>query len=443
MTMIRPILKSVAVFSVILSLLFAVFPAKAAQVQTTGINKYEAAIENFYQKNLFNGTVLISEGDRTIYNGTFGKASIRLDVANKLATKFLVGSNTKCFVATLIWQLVAEGKLSLDGTISQYLPYYTSNVGKIVTIRNLLEMSSGIPDYQTEPGTEKYYLVRLHSWSVEKFVTEFCMPSQLSFEPGTQYQYTDSDYYILGAIIKEITGSFPNTLKEKILIPADLSNSGVYQFYPANPQVGMYQFLPVIPGLADGYVYPTGLMRGYQDTVYGPEIQQAGSVYTSGDMYSNVGDFQKWSQILYTNVLLPEKYRNMMFTPIRLANLVGLKCLYCTPGWNVQYLNPKTYKPSCNCPENPENVPENYILTYFFAGRYPGYISAFMRFPIVPSTGSGIPEMKKVAIIVFSNHDNEYGAMALAIVLRNTMFNVKSPPVNNVDDLLTVIQECN
>lgn len=428
------------------ALLLAVFFVMAGSMMINAApvesDKFAAAANDFYQKKLFTGTVLVSEGDNIIYRGSFGKANIELGVANGPDMKFLIGSNSKCYVATVIWQMVAEGTLSEDGTISQYLPYYTSPIGKKVTIRDLVEMSSGIADYQTGPGTEQYYQVRLHPWSVQEFVTKFCMPSELLFEPGTKYQYADSNYYILGAIIEKLTGSFKQTLQEKILDPAGLTNTGTYEFFPENPQEGMYQLLPVIPGLVSGYVYPESLMRGYRDIAYGPEIQQAGSVFTSGNMYSNLADFQKWCQVLYTDKLLPEKYKELMFEPIRLADLVGLKCLYGTPGWNIQYLDPKTYKPSCNCPENPAELPKDYIPGYFFAGRYPGYISSFMRFPTVPSLGPGITEKKQVAIVVLSNHDNVYGAMALAIVLRDVLFNVPSPTVNNVADLQKVLQDC-
>jgi CubicO group peptidase (beta-lactamase class C family) len=441
----KSLLSGMTLFLLLLVIVTSPGSAKGATEAKEGKSegdKFAAVVKHFFDKELFTGTVLVSEGDKTIYSGSFGKASIELDVDNNLDTKFLVGSNTKCFVATVIMQMVAEGTLSLDGTIKDYLPYYTSPVGKQVTIRHLLEMSSGIPDYQTDPGTEQYNLVRLHPWSLKKFVTKFCMPDKLNFAPGTKYQYCDGDYYILGAIIKEKTGSFKATLQKKILDAAGMTNTGTYHFTPAAPETGKYQFLPVIPGLADGYVYPAGLLRGYEDKAYKPELQQAGSVFTSGNMYSNVKDYQRWSQALSTDLLLPANYREMMFTPRKLAKGLGFKCLYATYGWNIQYLDPKTYKPPCNCPGNPADIPEEWIETYFFAGRYPGYISAFMRFPIVPAFGPDVPEKKNAAIVVFSNYDNFYGAVALALVLRDVLFNIEPTTVNNIDDAMKLPGMC-
>ena len=93
----------------------------------------------------FNGTALVAENGKVIYKGAFGMANMEWEIPNTPDTKFRLGSITKQFTATLIMQLVEQGKIKLDGKLSDYFPDYRKDIGEKVTIHHLLTHTSGIP----------------------------------------------------------------------------------------------------------------------------------------------------------------------------------------------------------------------------------------------------------------------------------------------------------
>ncbi len=93
----------------------------------------------------FNGTVLVAQKGRVIYERAFGFANLEWKVSNDTQTKFEIGSMTKQFTAFLISQLVNERRLILDGHISDYLPYYRKDTGRRITIHELLSHTLGFP----------------------------------------------------------------------------------------------------------------------------------------------------------------------------------------------------------------------------------------------------------------------------------------------------------
>src|ERR1700690_2914883 len=100
----------------------------------------------------FSGTVLVAREGRILYDGAFGLANKEWDIPNDLRTKFEIGSMTKQFTALLVLQFVNEGKIRLDGHLSDYLPYYRQETGRRVTISQLLSHTSGVPNFIQAPG---------------------------------------------------------------------------------------------------------------------------------------------------------------------------------------------------------------------------------------------------------------------------------------------------
>src|SRR5690242_20769651 len=100
----------------------------------------------------FNGSVLVAENGKVIYKGAFGLANMEWNIPNTPDTRFRLGSITKQFTATITLQLVEQGKIKLDGKLSDYLPDYRKDIGEKVTIHHLLTHTSGIPSYTGLPG---------------------------------------------------------------------------------------------------------------------------------------------------------------------------------------------------------------------------------------------------------------------------------------------------
>ena len=202
-------------------LLAACFQPARAQDKAAQI---DALLAKYHEYGQFNGAVLVAENGAVIYKKGFGDANMEWGVANTPATKFRIGSVTKQFTATLILQLMEEGKISLDGTISDYLPGYPPAQGDKVTIHHLLTHTSGIPSYTGLPGFMQENT--RDPYAPDSFLT-FFSSLDFEFEPGSQWRYNNSGYFLLGAIIEKVTGkAYDEVLRERILDPLGLHNTG-------------------------------------------------------------------------------------------------------------------------------------------------------------------------------------------------------------------------
>ena len=152
----------------------------------------------------FNGTVLVARGGQVVYQRAVGFANLEWRGPNDLSTKFEIGSMTKQFTAMLILQQVNDGKIRLEGHISDYLSYYRKDTGSRVTISQLLSHTSGVPNFADVPGFFESGASRV-SYSVKDFVEKYCS-GDLQFDPGTKFEYSNSGYFLLGAILEEVTG---------------------------------------------------------------------------------------------------------------------------------------------------------------------------------------------------------------------------------------------
>ncbi len=256
--------------------------AKIDEVMTTA-NKYR----------LFNGAALVAENGKVIYKKGFGRANMEWDIPNTPETKFRLGSITKQFTAVLVLQLVDQGKIKLDGKISDYLPAYRKDVGDKVTIHQLLNHTSGIPSYTSLPGFQN---VSRNPYSVDDFVKQYAS-GDLEFEPGAKFSYNNSGYFLLGAIIEKVSGqSYERVLKEKVFDPLGMKNTG-YDRYG-----------PVIEKRASGYIKTA---TGYLNANY----LDMSIPYAAGSMYSTVDDLYLWDQALYSDRVISAQSKELMYKP--------------------------------------------------------------------------------------------------------------------------------
>src|SRR5688572_15526356 len=186
--------------------------------------KIKEVLELAHSYKQFNGSALVVENGRVIYKSGFGMANMEWGIPNAPDTKFRLGSITKQFTSMLTLQLVEQGKVKLDGKISDYLPDYRQDIGQKVTIHHLLTHTSGIPSYTGLPGF--FDNVSRNPYKVADFVKKYAS-GDLEYEPGSKYSYNNSGYFLLGAIIERVTGkSYEQVLKENILDPAGMKNTG-------------------------------------------------------------------------------------------------------------------------------------------------------------------------------------------------------------------------
>ncbi len=166
-----------------------------------------------------------------------------------------IGSNTKTFVATVLLQLVGEGRLSLADTVDKWLPGVVrghGNDGRRITLRQLLQHTSGLPDYVNDvvpdPSAAGY---RHHRWTVhtsEQRVA-FAMKHPRSFDPGARWEYSNTNYVVAGMVIKAATGhSWEREVQVRILRPLRLTHTLTPRNRPFLPRPHARNYQQFEPG---------------------------------------------------------------------------------------------------------------------------------------------------------------------------------------------------
>ena len=187
-------------FIVFAALALFIAPVSALS-QTPAPASIASYVESVRKSGDFHGSILVADKGGIIFQRSVGYANYEWDVPNARDTVFRIGSITKQFTAVLVLQEVGRGSIKLSDTISKYLPYYRKDTGGQVTISQLLNHASGIPDLV--PDFSAKYERYAYGW--QEFVEKFCS-GDLKFPPGTKFSYSNSGYYILGAILEAVTG---------------------------------------------------------------------------------------------------------------------------------------------------------------------------------------------------------------------------------------------
>jgi len=250
-----------------------------------------------YQKlGLLNGAILVADHGQVLYARGIGEANMQLHTPNSPQTKFGIASITKQFTAALVLQQVAEGKLLLNGKVSDYLPWYRKDTGSRITIEQLLHHTSGLPpDFDSLEFSATAEAVR--RYEPEEFAVKFCQPA-LGYEPGAKWEYSNCDYNLLGLVLERVTGrSFNELLHQRVLDPLGMKDSGLDR----------NDFAQL--GGAVGYLRHSGPWYSV-----GPPLDRV-HFFSAGGMYSTVEDLYKWNQSLSRGDFFSKELRDQIFKP--------------------------------------------------------------------------------------------------------------------------------
>jgi CubicO group peptidase (beta-lactamase class C family) len=264
-------------------------------IGSDALDRIDALLARYQELGLFDGSALVADRGQVVIKKGYGLANMEWGIANTPDTKFRLGSITKQFTATLVMQLVEQGKLDLAAPITRYLPDYPARTGDKVTIHHLLNHTSGIVGYTELPS---FGATVRNPYPPAKFADEFFAKLDLLFEPGTKFSYNNSGYFLLGVILEKVTGqTYERLLRERIFAPLGMNDSGYDETQP------------LLSKRAAGY--DKRFDGSYVNTSYIDMTQP----YAGGSLYSTVDDLFRWDQAFYTEQVLTATSKDRMFTP--------------------------------------------------------------------------------------------------------------------------------
>ena len=250
---------------------------------------YDGLIRPLVAAGDFMGAVLVSRGERILFEKAYGSADLEWNVSNTIDAKFRIGSVSKQFTATSILRLAQEKKVELDRSIVGYVPD-APQAWKPVTLHHLLTHTSGIPDFlgfadfqprKTLPSPLTETLLRFRNRPLE-------------FPPGTVGRYSNSGYVLLANIVEHVSGeTFASFLLKRVLEPVGLSDTGIDTHRP------------LLSHRARGY---TRFRQGLGNADYIDMSIATGG----GSLYSTVHDLRRWTLALHQGrVVSADLYRRM------------------------------------------------------------------------------------------------------------------------------------
>ena len=184
-------------------------------------HKVDEYLSPYVAGNNFLGAALIAKGDQILVNHAYGYASYELGVANTPATRFHIASVSKPFTAACILLLEQRGLLHLSDPIARFLPDFPN--GERITLQHLLTHTSGIPNVNNLP---EYDAASRFPQTPASLIKLF-QAKPLNFEPGTKYEYSNSNYNVLAFVIEKVSHkSYGQFLQENIFSPLGMGDSG-------------------------------------------------------------------------------------------------------------------------------------------------------------------------------------------------------------------------
>lgn len=376
------------------SLLFTTFTIFCVSCQTTSSNPHsesdasssiDSLVRGFFNAKEFSGSVLVAEGGEIIYNKHYGYA--KLDSSKRINSEsvFEIASLTKQFSALLIMILKEEGKLNYDDMVSEHVPNFPYDD---ITVRHILTHTSGLSERKFFQWAGK----NMNSAEIytNEFILDYLVQQQpaLSFNPGEKWEYSNLGYFLLPLIIEQLSGQvYIEYLKDKILTPLEMTNTGIFAQEIKGSSMANYTF---------------GKIYNPKDTMFvsGFGMAKSDSIYGSVGLLSNTSDLFKWDRALYSDKLVDQESLQEAFGPYTLTD--GTSTQYGF-GWFVR---------------------ENYMLEGVDCGKrldhyglWPGYETSIVRYidrdiTIIilanqsPSAKDKLVE--EISILIFHTNDADF-----------------------------------
>jgi CubicO group peptidase (beta-lactamase class C family) len=261
--------------------------SSSAQVSSSQIDDIFSSLKS---KNTPGAAVLVIRNGRTVFRRGYGVTDLRTLRPIDSKTNFRLASLTKQFTAACIMLLVRDGKLHYDDHLTDFFPEFPA-YGKPITVRNLLNHTSGLPDYEDilaaqYPNMPDDQIPQIHDAAVLKLLEQ---QKTAKFPAGSKWEYSNSGYVVLGLIVEKVSGeSFGQFLQERIFIPLKMNQTLAYEKGKSE-----------VPHRAYGHTCERSTCR---------ETDQSSTSATLGDggIYTSLQDLAKWDRALRDHTLLSE-----------------------------------------------------------------------------------------------------------------------------------------
>jgi CubicO group peptidase (beta-lactamase class C family) len=283
---------------VVLSLCFSA--AASTQVSARQIDAVFASLKS---SNAPGAAVLVVHNGKAVFRRGYGVADLRTLVSIDAGTNFRLASFTKQFTAACIMLLVRDGKLHYDDHLTDFFPEFPA-YGKSITVRNLLNHTSGLPDYEEllmkqYPDTVPEKIPQIHDAGALQILER---QSSGEFAPGSRWEYSNSGYAVLAMIVEKVSGkSFGQFLQERIFAPLRMTNTVAYE-----------KDKNEVAHRAYGHRRDKE-KDGWRQTDQSP----TSAVLGDGGIYSSLDDLEKWDRALREHTLLSAVEMEPALTPVR------------------------------------------------------------------------------------------------------------------------------
>ena len=249
----------------------------------------------------FDGVVLVGRGDRVVYERAAGLADRSWSVPNTPETRFPWASVTKQVTATVVLQLVGEGRIGLDTPVGDVVPGLRAEHAGRIRIRHLLTNSSGLPDPDTA------FVFTLAPDSTLRTLTAAALRADLAFEPGSTFRYNNLDFMLLGQAVEAITGqTLARAFQERVFGPAGMAGTVLLDDSRVEPRLATASL-----ALGEGRFGPA------------PPVRLA-TFGASGGLAGPIGDLFRFDRALLDGRLLAPALRDSMFTADPALGFVAL-----------------------------------------------------------------------------------------------------------------------
>ncbi len=281
---------------------FALYTVPAlSQITDANRSAIDAAVAKVLAKTgVASASIAIVEGGKLAYAQAYGFSNLERKQPATTAMRYKIGSNSKQITATAILLLSDEGKISLDDPVSRFFPDLTR--ANEITIRELLSHTSGYEDYYALDYVAPYMA---QPTTPEKIMDTWAR-KPLNFDPGTQWQYSNTNYVIAGAIVEKLTGqSLIDFIRTRIFEPLGMRS----------------------PIDADRQPWSKEDPTGYTRFALGPprvaQPEGANWIFAAGELAMTPSDMALWDISLMNGTILKPELLKQLTTEVHLKNGAG------------------------------------------------------------------------------------------------------------------------